>query len=173
MSRVIMVTGGSRSGKTAYALSRARAYSRRTYIATAEAIDDEMRARIARHRAERRDEFDTMEAPHALAAALRAVPAGTGVAVVDCLTVWLGNLMHRHGVRADYYPEMNDLLAALERPPCDVILVTNEIGLGIVPADAMTRAFRDLAGWLNQDVARRADVVALVVSGLPLLLKGA
>ena len=171
MSKLLLVTGGSRSGKSRYALDRAMAYGKRVFLATAEAIDDEMRARIARHRAERGTTFATIEEPLAIGQALRALPADTEVVLIDCLTVWLGNLMHTHGTRSDYYDEMNDFLEALTDLTFDVIVVTNEVGMGIIPHDEMTRAYRDLAGWLNQDVATRANEAVLIVSGLPLTLK--
>jgi adenosylcobinamide kinase/adenosylcobinamide-phosphate guanylyltransferase len=170
--RIQLVTGGSRSGKTACALERARRFSSRIYLATAEAIDDEMRLRISRHRQERGEGFQTIEEPLDLAGALHRIPDETEVVLIDCLTVWLGNLMHRKGVQSEPYAEERELIRALENPPCNLVIVTNELGSGIVPADAMTRTFRDHAGWLNQDVARIADEVVLVACGLPLKLKG-
>ena len=91
--------------------------------------------------------------------------------VVDCLTVWLGNLMHRNGVDKEVYPEVQDFLNRLENPPCDVVMVTNEIGMGIVPDNAMSRRFRDLAGKLNQDAAILANVVILIVCGHSIVIK--
>jgi adenosylcobinamide kinase/adenosylcobinamide-phosphate guanylyltransferase len=172
MPHVILVTGGCRSGKSVWALQRARSYAKRAFVATAEAFDDEMRARIARHREERGAGFHTVEAPCDLAEAVRGLPAGIEAALIDCLTVWLGNLMHRHGPRREFYPEVRRFLELLDAPPCDLIVVTNEVGLGIVPGDAASRAFRDLAGLVNQEVARRAHTVVMTVSGLPLTLKG-
>ncbi len=173
MSKLLMVTGGSRSGKSRYALDRAMGYEKRVFLATAEAMDGEMRARIARHRTERGDRFETVEEPLAIGKALRALPADTEVVLIDCLTVWLGNLMHKHGTRCDYYDEINNFLAVLTDLTFDVIVVTNEVGMGIIPHNEMTRAYRDLAGWLNQDVATRANEAVLLVSGLPLTLKEA
>ncbi len=169
---VLLITGGSRSGKTAYSLERAMAFENRIYLATAEAIDPEMDGRIARHQKERGDRFRTMEEPLNLAAALDRIPAGTDVVLIDCMTVWLGNLMHKHGVQPEPYVEVNDFINALENPPCNVIVVTNEVGSGIVPHDAMTRTYRDHAGWLNQNLAKIADEAVLVACGLPLVLKG-
>jgi len=173
MNRITLFTGGGRSGKSRQAMERALAYpAPRVFIATAEPLDDEMRERIARHRRERGASFETIEEPVDLAGALRRVPPGTTVALVDCLTVWLGNVMHRRGEAAREYPEIAALVAALRSAPCDVILVTNEVGLGIIPADnELSRRFRDQAGWLNQAVAQVADEVVLVVSGIPLTLK--
>jgi adenosylcobinamide kinase/adenosylcobinamide-phosphate guanylyltransferase len=170
VSRVTLVTGGARSGKSTHALTLAGAYSSKTFIATAQVVDDEMRARIEKHRQERGDSFATIEAPLDLASGVRSVPAGCEVAIVDCLTVWLGNMMHAHGPDAPY-PEVDTLLEALAEPPCDLILVTNEVGMGIVPDNELARAFRDRAGRLNQRVAELADTVVFVVSGIPMTLK--
>ncbi|MEE9367608.1 MAG: bifunctional adenosylcobinamide kinase/adenosylcobinamide-phosphate guanylyltransferase [Pontiella sp.] len=170
--KVILVTGGSRSGKTAHALGIAEPYTTRIYLATAEAIDSEMKDRIARHQAERGDRFQTLEEPVDLAGALQQIPEGTDVVLIDCMTVWLGNLVHKKGVQSEPYPEVREFIQALEKPPCDVVIVTNEVGSGIIPHEAMTRAYSDLAGWLNQDIANIANEVYLVVCGLPLTLKG-
>jgi adenosylcobinamide kinase/adenosylcobinamide-phosphate guanylyltransferase len=169
---ITLITGGARSGKSRYALGLAAAARQPAFIATAEPSDDEMRARIARHREERKRDarFHLIEAPIDLAAALRRLPAGADLALVDCLTVWLGNLMHRRGV-AETYPEVAAFLRALEHPPCDLVLVTNEVGLGVVPPTEMGRAFRDLAGSVNQQIAARASTVVFMACGLPLFLK--
>jgi adenosylcobinamide kinase / adenosylcobinamide-phosphate guanylyltransferase len=173
MKRVTMITGGGRCGKSRQALELARPYRRRAFIATAEAFDGEMSDRIAKHKAERGSEYLTVEAPLDLAGALRSLPGDVDVAVVDCLTVWLGNLMHRHGADGDgeSLPEVAALLQALGDPPCDVIVVTNEVGMGIIPENAMARRFRDWAGRVNQRVAAQAGEVVLMVSGIPLKLK--
>jgi adenosylcobinamide kinase / adenosylcobinamide-phosphate guanylyltransferase len=173
MSTVTLLTGGARSGKSRRALELAREYSgKKAFIATAELVDDELRARIERHQAERGGDFATVEEPLDLAGALRALPADTSVAVIDCMTVWLGNLMHHNGEELEPYPEVADFIAAIESPPCDLLIVTNELGMGIIPANPMARRFRDIAGRLNQKLAARADRVLLMVSGLPLTLKG-
>lgn len=173
-----LVLGGARSGKSAYAESLFTG-PEAVYVATAEAIDDEMRARIARHRARRGDGWITVEAPLDLAGALRArTPArartrnGSGGVLVDCLTVWLGNLMH---AGRDVDREARSLLESLApaAPEAPVVLVANEVGLGVVPDNPMARAFRDHAGRLNQALAGRADRVVFVAAGLPLVLKPA
>jgi adenosylcobinamide kinase/adenosylcobinamide-phosphate guanylyltransferase len=171
MHTVTMLTGGARSGKSYYAVEIAGRYRRKVFVATAEPVDAEMRARIERHRAERGPSWRTVEAPLDLAGALRSLPADAEVAVVDCLTVWLGNLMHHRG-EADSYPEIADFLKALDRPGCDIVVVTNELGMSIVPEKKLARRFRDVAGRLNQDLARVAHNAVLMVSGLPVLLKG-
>lgn len=177
---VVLVTGGARSGKSRHAEALALRRPDPAYVATAEAMDAEMAERIRRHREERGDRFVTVEEPQRLARALAGLPAGCGVAVVDCLTVWLGNLLHaaeRGGAelsaRPDDHPEVAALLALLDSPPRDLVLVTNEVGWGVVPATPLGRVFRDLAGRVNQAVAARADRVVLLVSGVPMTVKGA
>ncbi|HEY0513802.1 MAG TPA: bifunctional adenosylcobinamide kinase/adenosylcobinamide-phosphate guanylyltransferase [Thermoanaerobaculia bacterium] len=174
---VILITGGGRSGKSRHALELAGRRSRKAYVATAEPIDEEMRDRIDRHRQERGAGFLTVEEPMDLAGALRALPPEIEVAVVDCLTVWLGNLSYRARPGTDLerigsFPEIAAFLAVLDDPPCDLVLITNELGMGIIPATAEVRAFRDLAGRVNQEAARRAGRVVLMVSGIPLAIKG-
>jgi adenosylcobinamide kinase/adenosylcobinamide-phosphate guanylyltransferase len=172
VSTVTLITGGSRSGKSRYALEQARGYKRPAFVATAIPFDAELRDRIARHQVERHPRFTTIEAPYDLAAALRSLPDGTDAAVIDCLTVWLGNLVHRYGDAQTDCAELGAFLAAIEAPPCDLWIVTNELGSGIVPDSALSRRFRDVAGRLNQDVARRADRVVLLVCGCPVAVKG-
>ncbi len=168
-----LIIGGGRSGKSSYAqdyaLSVSEGTSSRAYIATAEPIDLEMKERIAAHQKDRADRFITIEEPLALAKAIRDLPPSVEVCVVDCLTVWLGNLLYHE---KDTSQEIRDLIAVLKSPPCDILLVTNETGLGIIPSDAESRAFRDIAGWMNQDIATIAKNVILLVAGLPLALKG-
>ena len=164
---ITLILGGARSGKTSHALRAAEATGRGlVMIATAEPLDAEMEDRIARHRAERGPRWRTLEAPLDLTCALDQV--GTEeTAVVDCLTLWVSNLMHAD---RDLEAEAARLLVAL--PGRDVLLVSNEVGLGIVPDNALARRFRDAAGRLNQQVAAAADRVVFVAAGLPLVLKG-
>lgn len=168
MTRILLVTGGARSGKSRLAEARTLALgSPATYIATAEAHDAEMAARIAAHRARRGPEWRDIAAPLALAEALD--DSDGRPRLVDCLTLWLSNLMlGGHDIPA----ASEALLASLARQKAPVVLVTNEVGLGIVPENALARAFRDAAGTLNQAVAAAADEVVLVACGLPLTLKG-
>ncbi|MEJ2431313.1 MAG: bifunctional adenosylcobinamide kinase/adenosylcobinamide-phosphate guanylyltransferase [Deltaproteobacteria bacterium] len=171
MKRITLITGGSRSGKSKIALRFAAPYENKVFIATAEAIDAEMSARIERHRRERDSSYLTMEEPVNLDVALKSLPKETEVAVVDCLTVWLGNLFYREKIIDGVCPDIDAFLDILDSPPCHLILVTNEIGMGVIPADSATRRFRDLAGGLNQQVAERAHEVILSVSGIPLRIK--
>ncbi len=173
MGKVTLVTGGARSGKSRFVLERAARKSPRVFIATAEAIDDEMAARIESHQRERGAGYDTIEEPVDLAGAFVKVPADTAVVVVDCLTVWLNNVIYRRGLDRESYPEVEELLELLGRPlSFDLILVTNEVGWGIVPEGALARRYRDDIGALNQHIAAMADEVVLVVSGLHLTVKG-
>jgi adenosylcobinamide kinase/adenosylcobinamide-phosphate guanylyltransferase len=173
-SSVVLVLGGVRSGKSRYAQQLAEPYGRVTFIATAERRDDEeMHRKIARHRAERPAHWMTVEEPRALADAI-ATACGTSDAVlVDCLTLFASNLVLAHSEEQDEAErEVAALVASLEAPRCRVILVSNEVGSGVVPPYALGRRFRDLLGEINQRVAATADTVTLMVAGLPLALKG-
>ena len=172
MPRVTLVTGGARSGKSRYAMERALKYQKRVFIATAQVTDKEMGERIERHRRDRGDLFVTVEEPLDLAGAIDALPSDTQVALVDCLTLWLGNLFHYLGDVDLDTPQVGNFLGLLENPPCSLILVTNELGMGLVPPDALSRRFRDLAGLVNQEVARRAHEVVFMVCGVPMVIKG-
>ena len=164
-----LVIGGARSGKSACAERLATSSARRRrYIATAEAWDDEMRDRIARHQRDRGADWTTVEAPLDLPAALAAATAAE-VVLIDCATLWLTNhLLADHDIEA----ETARLLQALAACPAPVIIVTNETGWGIVPDNALARRFRDDQGRLNQRLAAQAGLVVTVIAGLPLVLKG-
>ena len=174
MAEITLVTGGARSGKSAFALERARrGYVQRALVATAVPFDQEMRARILRHQKERGDTFHTLEEPVRLAEAISSCAGQSDVVVVDCLTVWLGNLYHHSNESESAIEDcVIRFLAALDNPPCDLILVTNEVGWGIVPENPLARAFRDRAGRLNRQVAQKARHVYLLCCGIPLALKG-
>lgn len=173
MAEVILVTGGARSGKSAEALRLAEGWGKQVFIATAEAFDDEMRLRIKHHRAERGRKWRTIEAPIDLAGAIRSAAVPEAVVVIDCLTVWLGNLMHQDASTTENAPACVALLDALRSSPAArIILVTNEVGMSIVPEHALARHFRDVAGRLHQRLAAHADRVVLVVCGLSIHLKG-
>jgi adenosylcobinamide kinase/adenosylcobinamide-phosphate guanylyltransferase len=164
-----LVLGGARSGKSRHAerlvLESGLAP---VHVATAEALDEEMAARIAEHRRRRGARWRTLEEPLDLVPALQGECRPGRAVLVDCLTLWLTNLMvEGRPVRA----EMEGFLAALPRLEGTLVLVSNEVGLGIVPTDAMARAFIDHAGWLHQRIAEQADVVVLMAAGLPVHLK--
>ena len=167
-----LVLGGARSGKTAFALRSAQALAGRdrplVLIATAEALDEEMTERIAHHRLERGDRWRTVEAPLALPRAVSQCEAAD-VVVVDCLTLWISNLMHGgHNVAA----RSLDLVSALAASPAEVFVVSNEVGQGIVPDNALARRFRDEVGRAHQALAEAAAAVVFVTAGLPQRLKG-
>ena len=164
-----LILGGARSGKSRQAEALARASQRpRVYIATAEAWDDEMRTRIACHRADRGPDWRNLEAPHDLPAALATVTADE-VVLIDCATLWLSNLML---AEADLARATKDFVAALHACPAPLLIVSNEVGWSIVPENALARRFRDAQGHLNQRLASEADLVLAVMAGLPLVLKG-
>jgi len=165
---IILITGGARSGKSVRAETRALGFpGRPVYIATAEALDAEMRERIARHRARRGADWLEREVPIDLVNALSETDGG-GARLVDCLTLWLSNLLH---AGRDWAKEAQTLADALSHQKSAVVLVTNEVGLGIVPDNALARQFRDAAGILNQMIARVAHEVEFVVAGLPMRVK--
>ena len=165
---LVFVLGGARSGKSAFAEARiAAAPAPWTYIATAQAWDDEMRARIATHRARRGGDWINAEAPDALPAAITAARKEAPL-LVDCLTLWLTNRMLAD---ADLARDRADLVAALFARPALTLVVSNEVGLGIVPDNALARRFRDAAGVLHQAVAAAAGEVHLIVAGLSIRAK--
>ena len=167
--RVVLVLGGARSGKSAYAERRALSCSDAPYyVATGRIWDDEMSDRVAKHRLRRGEEWTTIEEPHDLVGALGRVDDEGAVALVDCLTLWITNLMME---AEDPAPRIGALLDALAAARGTVLLVSNEVGMGIVPENAMARRFRDLAGTLHQSIAAIADEVVLVVAGIPMTIK--
>lgn len=170
---VLLILGGARSGKSRYGQARIETLrGPLTYIATAQAFDEEMAERIAHHQADRGPRWRTVEAPLDLCAAIRAVDedAGddTGAILVDCLTLWVSNLIL---AERDCAAAGEELCQTLRQCRVPVGLIANEVGLGIVPDNALARRFRDAAGWLNQRVARAADEVVFVAAGLPVVLK--
>ncbi len=167
LPRIGLVLGGARSGKSRYAETLIEAVGGGVYLATAGALDAEMAERIRRHRERRGEIWTTLEEPLDIADALTAVAAGRPV-LVDCLTLWLSNLI---AAGHDVERETDALIDALAQRAGPVIFVANEVGLGIVPENALARLFRDHAGRLNQRVAARADRVVFMAAGLPLLLK--
>ena len=172
MKRLIVVGGGVRSGKSAFALRLARELgARRAFIATAQAFDGEMRERIARHVAERGEEFETFEEPLALRERLASVSAD--VVVVDCLTLWLSNLLLQQPEPSTtaLEREIDRLAEQLAARRSHVIVVTNEVGMGVVPESALGRTFRDLAGRAHQRVCAAADDIYLGVLGCMLRLR--
>ena len=163
-----LVLGGARSGKSRYAESVAMSSPAPwTYLATAESFDDEMTVRIAQHKSRRSQDWQTIDAPLDLADALAALPRSATV-LIDCLTLWLSNVMLAD---RDIDAEIRRLEAAVLAHKGPLVLVSNEVGSGIVPENALARRFRDFQGLLNQRIAARADRVVLVVAGLPMIVK--
>lgn len=169
LPRLSLIIGGANSGKSLFAENLiAQSGLSRVYIATAQAFDDEMRAKIKAHQDRRSADWHTIEAPLDLVEALRSIDGNQAI-LVDCLSLWLSNhLLAEH----DLTRESDLLLEALRDPPCPMVLVTNEVGMGIVPDNALGRIFRAAQGRLNQQIAAKADLVATVIAGLPMVLKG-
>jgi len=170
-----LILGGARSGKTRFAegLARAAEAAGRSvvYLATAQALDDEMTERVRRHRADRPAHWTTLEETLALAAALEDAARPDRCILVDCLTLWLTNLLLADDATA-FERERGRLLDVLPRLPGEVLLVSNEVGMGLVPISSLGRRFVDESGRLHQDVAALADRVRLVVAGIPVAVKG-
>ena len=173
MGKIIVVTGAARSGKSRYAERRSRELGEKLlYIATAEGRDDEMSERIADHQRRRGGEWITIEEPLELTEALTAQDGKIDCALVDCLTLWMSNLLiARDGQHA--LEKVEQLLDTMPRLRFSTIFVTNEVGWGIVPDNPLARKFRDLSGWTNQRIAEAAHEVVLMVAGVPMIIKKA
>ncbi|MEC4676734.1 MAG: bifunctional adenosylcobinamide kinase/adenosylcobinamide-phosphate guanylyltransferase [Nitrospirota bacterium] len=187
--KIIFITGGARSGKTAFALRESSEIpGRKAYIATAEVLDAEMKARVDKHRAERDSGWDTYEEPLEIAGVINEIDDKYSVIVVDCLTLWLSNILHKteninvenslpemqpgRGSPEDFIREFTDRLKVPDTAKdVNLFIVSNEIGMGIVPGNRLARRFRDIAGFLNQEVAAIADDVYLVTAGIPVKIK--
>ncbi len=171
MNDIILITGGGRSGKSDYGLTLADPFAKKAFVATAEAFDDEMRARVEKHKANRDESYLTIEEPVEIVAKMKSILSAVDVILLDCLTVWVGNLMHYCQTEDCISEKISEFVDFLEDIPCPIVLVTNEVGMGIIPENAMARQFRDTAGRLNQRIAAVANQVTLLVSGIPLALK--
>ncbi len=174
MKEIVLVTGGCRSGKSAYALSLAEslAATRRFFLATCVPADEEMKARVARHQQDRGRGWETVECPLDISGVIRKKAGETSVVLVDCLTLWMNNILARTEKQERIEAYIEELRQALAAASGCVILVTNEVGCGIVPADRTTRLFRDMAGLANQRLAAAADKVVWMVAGVPVFIKG-
>jgi adenosylcobinamide kinase / adenosylcobinamide-phosphate guanylyltransferase len=170
-SNLIFILGGAASGKSQAALDLAGPGGPRAFVATGQALDREMKARIERHRATRSSDWETAEVPADLARWFSENKHVYKVVVLDCLTLWLSNLRGRRLDGLAVSEATEDLLYAIRETTARVVIVSNELGLGLVPATKPVRAFRDLAGRVNQQVAAEADEVYLTISGIPLRLK--
>ena len=170
-NQLILVVGGASSGKSAFALKLAGEKTKRAFVATAQPLDAEMGDRISRHRSVRGPGWDTAEVPLKLQRWFRANETTYDSIVLDCVTLWLSNLRERK-VSDSRVPALVDkLICAIRMTAARVVVVSNELGGGLVPMDPETRRFRDLAGQVNQQFAKDADEVYVVMSGLPLRLK--
>lgn len=177
MKRIVFITGGAKSGKSSFALKLADEWafkekqtsiSQKAYIATAQALDEEMREKIERHKKSRSEEWITIEEPLNLANLIKDIGNKYNIILIDCLTLWLSNLLlNNKNVEA----EIESFISALSTVECLLIVVSNEVGMGVVPENRLARRFRDLAGDLNQRIAEIADDAYLVVSGKPIKLK--
>lgn len=172
MAKVVFITGGARSGKSRLAESLTEGFGTPLcYIATGEARDEEMAVRIAAHRARRGNGWQTVEEPIRLMEALKAAEGRFQAVLVDCVTLWLTNLLLSHEDADRALAEARALAALLPELTIPIVLVSNEVGMGIVPENALARSFRDLSGKANQTLAAAADEVYVTISGIPLKLK--
>lgn len=166
-----LILGGARSGKSTYAEKLVMAYvPPYRYVATAEILDEEMASRVLEHQSRRGPSWQTVECPLTLADTLSALDRDPGPVLVDCLTLWYSNLILRFGA-IEAKAHVESLCQVLSRASSPVVLVSNEVGWGIVPDNALARSYRDLAGWANQRVAEVCPGVTLVVAGIPVVLK--
>jgi adenosylcobinamide kinase/adenosylcobinamide-phosphate guanylyltransferase len=165
------ILGGARSGKSRFALAALRERRRVAFVATAQAGDADMAARIARHRAERPSHWLTVEEPFALAPRLASLAREADAVVVDCVTVWVANLLLRGDGDAEIFAASDEVAALVGRDLFDLTLVSNEVGEGVVPPTADGVRFRDLLGFVNQRLATACDQVTLMVAGLPVTIK--
>ena len=170
-AKLILVLGGAASGKSQAALELAGQVGSRAFVATGEALDGEMAVRIARHQATRSSDWVTAEVPVDLAKWFDRNKSNYQSIVIDCLTLWLSNMQERSLSNLAISDATVDMLRAIRATRARVVIVSNELGLGLVPATKVVRAFRELAGRVNQQVAAEADEVYLTISGIPLRLK--
>lgn len=180
MSRITLILGGARSGKSSYALKLAEESRKSvTFIATAQAFDDEMSARIQKHKAERPASWETLELPLHIAPSVSQIKSD--VVILDCITLWVTNLLMQfvNDDLVDEAPfmqvsqaETEKLLAAIRNTELDWLIVSNEVGLSLVPPYQMGRVYRDALGWVNQRLAQEADKVIFMVAGIPMNVKG-
>jgi len=171
--RMIFITGGCRSGKSRFALHYANEhYSKKIFLATSEILDDEMARRVENHKRMRGPEWRTIEEPVEIVETIRQSGEGGAVILLDCITLWLSNLLIKWNDATRIMEEVDRLAKGLQESPASFIIVSNEVGMGIVPADPLGRRFRDLSGMANQKIAEVADTVVFMVSGISLFLKG-
>jgi adenosylcobinamide kinase / adenosylcobinamide-phosphate guanylyltransferase len=173
MEDTTLIIGGCRSGKSGHALDLGErsAGRRNLFVATGQAGDPEMEKRIERHKIERGDRWQTVEEPVDIVGTLEQLGPGSDIVIIDCLTLWTSNLMMSLDTDEDIIKEMHRLTQLITEPPCPIILVSNEVGLGIVPENPLARRFRDLTGWCNQRVSHACNRVVWMVAGIPVTIK--
>lgn len=173
MGKITLLTGGARSGKSSYALKLAlNKNGQRIFVATAIGFDKEMQERIKNHKLERGAAFKTIEAPVDLSKALKDVPRNTTCLIIDCMTVWLGNLYYQFKEDEQKIRQhINETIHVLQKVPFEVFVVTNEVGWSIVPENILARKFRDMSGFMNKSLAFASKRVYLCVCGIPLKVK--
>ena len=174
MNKSVFVIGGCRSGKSSIALEMADSldFQEKIFIATCQPLDGEMEDRVARHQADRGPEWKTVEEPLRLSDAVNNNAKPGNVILVDCLTLWISNLVLADNSQDQIAEQAGNLARVIEEAPCPVILVSNEVGAGIVPENALSRRFRDAAGKVNQIMGKACDQVLWVVAGIPVAIKG-
>lgn len=171
--KLILITGGCRSGKSQFALDYAnRHFHKKLYLATCEALDEEMVKRIEHHKKRRGLDWQTVEEPIKIAEAIRQHENAIEVILLDCITLWLSNLLMRQESDHEIMNEVSRLMDTVKQGQTSFIFVSNEVGMGIVPVDPLGRRFRDLSGMANQKIAEVAHTVIFIVSGIPIFLKG-
>jgi adenosylcobinamide kinase/adenosylcobinamide-phosphate guanylyltransferase len=173
LKEILFVTGGCRSGKSRFALSFAdHGFERKVFLATCQPQDEEMQQRINQHQKARGPEWQTVETPTALPGAVTSRNGKADVILIDCLTLWTSNLLLQGASQENILTRGNALTKAIHDVSCSVIIVSNEVGAGVVPENRLARTFRDVAGLLNQKVAACADIVVWMVAGIPVPIKG-
>jgi adenosylcobinamide kinase/adenosylcobinamide-phosphate guanylyltransferase len=172
-NKLIFITGGCRSGKSQFAQDYAnRHFHKKLYLATCEPLDEEMVKRIEDHKKRRGSDWQTVEEPIQIAEAIRQHQHDTEVILLDCITLWLSNLLMRQESDHEVMKEVSRLTDTVNQGQLSLIFVSNEVGMGIVPGEPLGRRFRDLAGMANQKIAEAAQTVVFMVSGIPMFLKG-
>ncbi|MDD5154320.1 MAG: bifunctional adenosylcobinamide kinase/adenosylcobinamide-phosphate guanylyltransferase [Desulfovibrionales bacterium] len=172
MKKTILVTGGCRSGKSRFALDYAnRHFTNQLYLATGQALDEEMKERIKEHQRQRGQDWRTVEEPMNIARAIDQEAATAGIILIDCITMWVSNMLFQNMPEEEIMHSVGALAEKIHKPLCSFILVTNEVGAGIVPENRLARRFRDLSGMVNQKLAACADEVYWLVAGIPIKIK--
>ncbi len=171
--RVIFVTGGCRSGKSQFALDYAnRHFHKKLYLATCEPLDEEMVRRIEHHKLRRGSDWQTVEEPIKIAEAIKQHGKDMEVILLDCMTLWFSNLLMRKKEDREIMNELDKLIDTIRQAQSSFVIVSNEVGMGLVPGEPLGRRFRDLSGMANQKIAEAADRVVFMVSGIPIFMKG-